>query len=136
MKVSQLLENKVDRNDPEMDEYYDKSTSDGPYYVGWSAQSYEWYGDGDPSSQGRYKPKGDGGQIVAINVPTYEQAQKIADDVERKYNQGTLDPALEAKHGEAHYLLEWHGTFIKPMSKISDWERGSIKYDKPKDFSK
>ncbi len=93
-----------------------------PYAVGWSAQSHEWYGDEGPESkEGRYKPKGDGGEIVAINVPTYEKAVEIQKDIELAAKSGQIK-GLNAKWGKDWSLLDWHGSWIKSMKEIEEWE--------------
>lgn len=137
----------VRRDDEAMLDYEDEGkpetsvAGDAPYYVAWYAQSWEWYGDDDPAKgQGRYKPKGDGGRIVAINVPTYDQAQKIADKLEQDYNEGKFeDKNVYSKHGEDYYILDWHGVDIRPMSKMDEFEKEELNYVhpnfKPVDYS-
>jgi len=52
--------------------------SDAPYAILWHGQYAEWYGDNDPESgEGRYKMKGDAGNVLAKNIPTYAQAEKL-----------------------------------------------------------
>lgn len=139
-----LSEVAVRKTDPDMDEYYadqddadrgrreqEQQVADAPYAVGWSGQSHEWYGD-DDMKRGRYKQKGDGGNIVAINVPSYEMAQKIEAELQQQYENGEL-PFVGGKWGEDHYIVDWHGTYIEPMKNVESWR---FEYDKPKDYSK
>ena len=107
---------------------------DAPYFVRWYAQSYEWYGDGEPEKgEGRYKPKGDGGRIVAINVPTYAQAQKIADKLDSAYENGDFeDQNVYGKHGKNYYILQYQGADISSMSKMDEYDREHLeKYTHP-----
>jgi hypothetical protein len=146
--VETLDEAPLRRDDPEMLDYdmdqeeQAADTADAPYYVGWAAQSWEWYGDGDPADgKGRYKPKGDGGRIVAINVPTFAQAQKIADQLDADYENGDFeDSNVYGKQGMSGYVLDYHGAFVEPMSKMDPFDKEHIeKYVhpnfKPKDYS-
>ena len=134
MRLKEIMEVAVRRDDPEMDDYNDdyaaasQDMKDAPYYVAWHAQSYEWYGDGAPSDgQGRYKPKGDGGRVVAINIPTYDKARQIADKLEASYESGEFeDKNVYGKHGDDGYILEYHGTGIRSMSKMDSYDRETI----------
>ena len=147
MRIKEIMEAAVRRDDPEMMDYNDdymaksQDMADAPYYVAWHAQSYEWYGDGDPADgQGRYKPKGDGGRIVAINVPTYEQAAKISDKLEASFEDGTFeDKNVYGKHGNDGYILEYHGTSIRSMKKLDEFDKETIENAHPrwapKDYS-
>ena len=140
MKLTDILtEVKVHRDDPAMDDMYDdaareeRDTKDAPYYVRWSGQSHEWYGEGGPEEgEGRYKPKGDGGRVVAINVPTYSQAQEIASQLDAAYDENRFpDDSVYADYGKDWYVVDYHGTDIGSMSNLRKWE---YEYDKPKDF--
>lgn len=148
MKIAESLDEvALRRDDPEMAEYdldseeQAQDTKDAPYYVGWHAQSWEWYGDGDPADgKGRYKPKGDGGRVVAINVPTFAQAQKIADQLDSTYENGDFeDKNVYGKQGDSGYVLDYHGSFVNSMSKMDDFEKEELNYVhpnfKPKDYS-
>lgn len=137
-----LAEVKLQRDDPDFDDYYDdrmrdeQNTADAPYAVGWSGQSWEWYGDleNPGKGSGRYKMKGDGGQFVAINVPDFETAQQIENKLEDDYKQHKFyDESVYSKYGEDGYGVDWHGAFIIPMKDVRDSWR--FKYDKPKDYS-
>ena len=110
-----------------------KEMRDAPYFVRWYAQSYEWYGDGSPQQgQGRYKPKGDGGRIVAVNVPTYAQAQAIADKLDDDYEAGHFeDMNVYGKHGKSGYILQYQGSDISPMSKMGDYDKEHLQYVHP-----
>jgi hypothetical protein len=49
----------------------------------------EWYGDGDPAEgEGRYKSKGDAGNVLAKNIPTYAIAQKLLSATEKMSDVG------------------------------------------------
>lgn len=150
MKLAEAYVNEVAlrRDDDEMLDYEDDGkpetsvAGDAPYYVAWYAQSWEWYGDGDPADgKGRYKPKGDGGRIVAINVPTYDQAVKIADKLEQDYNEGNFeDKNVYGKQGDSGYVLDYHGTGIRSMSKMDEFDKEQLERythpnHMPKDFS-
>lgn len=139
MRFKEIMEVAVARNDPEMDEYNDEreekqqDIQDAPYYVAWNAQSWEWYGDDDPSTgKGRYKPKGDGGRIVAINVPTFAKAQKISDQLDLDYENGDFeDKNVYGKQGDAGYVLDYHGTVIRPMARMDDFDKETIAHAHP-----
>lgn len=134
MRLQEIMEVAVHRDDPEMDDYNADSSAkaqenrDAPYYVEWNAQSWEWYGDDEPSSgKGRYKPKGDGGRIVAINVPTYEQAQQIADKIDSDYKSGDFeDQNVYSNKGTGWYILDYHGANIRSMSKLDEFDKEYI----------
>jgi hypothetical protein len=111
------------------------SEKEGSYVVGWNGQYMEWYGNGEPGSgDGRFKAKGDGGAMVAINVPTFEMAQRIADTVKASAVSGGID--LGSKEQGAY--TDFQGVYITPMNELigTDELEMALKYDKPKDFSK
>jgi len=90
-------------------------TDEGPYAIIWHAQYHEWYGTEDPSTNnGRYKPKGDAGSVLAKNIPSYQQAQKLLPKVEKH----TTD------HGEwgqdLMLISQSTGPQIVPMSELKD----------------
>lgn len=119
--------------DEDMDVTNDE-TSEGPYVVGWNGQYMEWYGNGEPGSgDGRFKAKGDGGAMVAYNVPTFEMAQRIAETVKSAAASGGLD--LGSKEDGAY--TDFQGVYITPMKELLGTEEleTALKYDKPKDFS-
>lgn len=134
MRLFEITEVALRRDDPELADYNsersekEQDMKDAPYYVEWNAQSWEWYGDGDPEDgQGRYKPKGDGGRIVAINVPTFAQAQKIADKLDTDYDSGNFeDKNVYGKQGKSGYVLDYHGSNIRSMSKMDDFDKETI----------
>jgi len=113
------------------------SLGDAPYAVGWSGQSHEWYGDLEnpgEEGKGRYKPKGDGGRIVAINVPDYATAQKIEKKLDDSYNAGKFIDGNSVHGGMGDgYYVDYHSAWIRPMHEMDD-EMWRLKYDKPKDF--
>ena len=122
----------------ELDEDMEEETmseEEGPYVVGWNGQYMEWYGNGEPGSgDGRFKAKGDGGAMVAVNVPNFEMAQRIADTVKSAAESGGLD--LGSKEQGAY--TDFQGVYITPMNELigTDELEMALKYDKPKDFSK
>ena len=133
--------------DQEMDPSQDKNaeaqtSASAPYYVAWSGQSHEWYGDGEPSSgNGRYKQKGDGGEVIAINVPDHATAQKIADDLDAKYKNNEFpDTSVYGKWGEDYYLVDYHGAYIAPMAKMDGYNKevlpGRVAAGRVKDYAK
>jgi len=138
-----LAEIALRRDDPDMLDYDAdrgkaqgtdaKEMRDAPYYVEWNAQSWEWYGDDDPSTgSGRYKPKGDGGRIVAINVPTYDKAMAIAGKLDNDYDDGSFeDKNVYGKRGEDGYTLDYHGSNIRSMTKMDDFDKDTIKHAHP-----
>jgi hypothetical protein len=136
--IEYLTEVAVHRDDPEMAEYYGnedeahEELEKAPYAVGWEGQYMEWYsndgGSGPETGEGRWKMKGDGGEIVATNVPTYELAQKIEDQLNDSYNRGDFyDPFVqnyELREDEHSWALtEFHGTFIVPMSQVTKLDK-------------
>ena len=141
-----LHEVKVHRDDPAMDDVYDtdrrkqRDMKDAPYFVRWSGQSLEWYGDdrGPEKGEGRYKPKGDGGKIVAINVPTHEEARKIAAELDNAYQENRFpDKSVYADYGKDWYVVDYQGAYVDSMSNLPKWELQDVQlYDKPKDYSK
>lgn len=140
-----ITEVAVARTDPEMDEYYgdedakDQDMRDAPYYVGWSGQSHEWYGDLNTPGKGngRYKAKGDGGDIVAKNVPTYAQAQEIANKLDQDYEDNKFhDDFVYGKYGEDGYLVDYHGSWINSMSKARGYDKERLQDPHIKDYSK
>lgn len=144
MKLNQILEVRVSLNDPEMDDvgdrnaqerYGDVSSRGAPYAVGWSAQALEWYGDDDPAEgKGRYKPKGDGGKVVAINVPNYETAQRLADKLDADYQADHFyDKNVYGHMGKDYYILQYHGAWVRPMSELDETDH--ISHD-VKDYGK
>jgi len=134
MRFKEIMEVAVRRDDPAMDDYnidrgeQKQEMRDAPYYVSWHAQSWEWYGDGAPSEgNGRYKAKGDGGRITAINISTYEQATEIAGMLDTDYENGNFeDENVFGRRGEDGYVLDYHGTDIGSMSKMDDFDKETI----------
>lgn len=109
----------------------------GPYAVGWSAQSHEWYGnEGPETKQGRYKPKGDGGEIVAINVPDLQTAKLIANRLDQSYDSDQFyDKSVYARHGKDWYINQYHGAWIKPMRDVEEYQLKYLPRD-VKDYQK
>jgi hypothetical protein len=101
------------------------NNAQAPYYVGWSGQSHEWYGDGPPSQgEGRYKQKGDGGKVVAINVPDYATAKSIADKLDSEYHAKNFsDDSVYNQWGEDYYLVDYHGAYVQSMSKMDGYHK-------------
>ncbi|TFH08896.1 MAG: hypothetical protein E4H14_05515 [Candidatus Thorarchaeota archaeon] len=141
MKLRHVFEVRVGYNDPEMAELNRQnftpttSTREGPYAVGWSAQSHEWYGDDDPSTRdGRYKSKGNGGEVIAINIPTYQTAQQLADKLDADYESKRFyDKNVYSHMGKDWYILQYHGAWVRPMSELEEDDHISRNV---KDFSK
>jgi len=145
MKIRDITKYKLSevalrRDDEDWDDYSDErsepdqETADAPYFVEWDAQSWEWYGDDDPATgSGRYKPKGGGGRVVAINVPDYETAQKIANKLDDDYNTGDFeDKNVYGKQGKDYYVLDYHGSNIRAMSKMDEWTERELKHVHPR----
>ena len=94
---------------------------DAPYAIIWHAQYHEWYGAGDPETgEGRYKPKGDAGAVLAKNIPSYQQAQELL-----------TNPKIEKvaqEHGEwgrdLMLISQSTGPQIVPMSELKDHFHG------------
>lgn len=145
MKILNVLtERNIRKNDPAMDDYYDDketeeaNVKDAPYAVGWSGQYHEWYGDEGPESgKGRYKPKGDGGDFVAINVPTYAMAEKIAQKL-----QDDLKGEDMGEWGKSWGVVDFADVWVIPMSELDEYDRdrlaSTMRYEsnKIKDYSK
>lgn len=153
--LSGLCEATVRTVDPEMDEYYadkdeeDAAMADGyenpnEYVVGWSAQLHEWYGDDEPGvGNGRYKQKGDGGRVVAINVPDHGQAAQIEDELTRK-----LNAEDHGEYGDYQYLTgietfvvstpEFNSRFWYGKGKDREFDQGYYDFETrgAKDFKK
>lgn len=95
----------------------------GPYAVGWTGNYFEWYGEGDPDQggRGRYKGKGDGGAIVAINIPEYQTAKEMADELDRKYEKGEFeDKFVYNKPGEDYGYTRYQGAWVVSMNELED----------------
>jgi len=132
-------------NDPHMETWKNETAppiGNAPYAVGWSAQSWEWYGGDDgtgdmagpETGRGRYKPKGDGGEIVAINVPDYNTAlaiKKRIDQAAQKAEYRDFEP-LKYEHGKHGFLLDDYSSWIEPMSNAENMPKGwSLQYPDP-----
>ena len=94
-------------------------TDEGPYAIVWHAQYHEWYGAGEPSTEdGRYKPKGDAGSVLAKNIPSYQQAQELLPKVEK----------VAKEHGEwgkdLMLISQSTGPMVVPMSELKDHFHG------------
>ena len=134
MRFKEIMEVAVRRNDPEMDEYgadreeKARDMKDAPYYVAWYAQSWEWYGDGAPEDgQGRYKPKGNGGRITAININSYDKAVEIANKLDAEYESGEFeDKNVYGKQGVDGYVLDYQDADVRSMSKMDDYDKETI----------
>jgi len=139
MKLKEITKQKLAevalrRDDPDWDDFDDeqeevsRGMKDAPYYIEWNAQSWEWYGDDSPESgSGRYKPKGDGGRVVAINVPTFDKAQEIADKLDASYDDGNFeDKNVYGNRGEDGYVLDYHGSNIRSMSRMDDFTKETL----------
>jgi len=137
-----LVEIAVRRDDPDMLDYDAergvsqgtdaKEMKDAPYYVSWAAQSWEWYGDGDPADgNGRFKAKGDGGRVVAINVPTHEKAIAIAQKLDADYKSGDFEDKNVYAKSDDYYRLEYHGSDVSSMSKMDDYDKDTIAHAHP-----
>jgi len=134
MRFKEIMEVAVHRDDPAMDDYNidrgekEQDMKDAPYYVAWTAQSWEWYGEGAPEDgNGRYKPKGDGGRVVAINIPEYEKAMQIADKLAADYESGEFeDKNVYGRRGDSGYVLDYHGADIGSMAKMDDYDKETI----------
>ena len=127
--------------DPEMDDYFDvedekqKDMASAPYYVSWHRQSWEWYGNED-TGQGRFKPKGDGGAIVAINVPSYDEAQKIANKLDSDYEENKFyDDSVYAEKDD-YYQVQYQGSNIGSMKDLEKWYLETYSDRNTKDYSK
>lgn len=130
MKILNILtERNIGKTDPAMDDYYDEkdaeqaNVKDAPYAVGWDGQYHEWYGDEGPETgKGRYKPKPGGAGFAAINVPTYEMAEKIAADLEEKLKQEE-----GGEWGKDWGVVDVGDVWIRPMSSLDEWDQDEIK---------
>lgn len=113
-----------------------------PYFVGWSGQAHEWYGNGSPESgDGRYKPKGNSGEIVAINIPTHEMALEIADKLDNDYkNNSFYDKFVYAEPGEDYSITDYAGAYVMSMSKMDQHDERDLSHliasGKVRDYSK
>lgn len=110
----------------------------GTYVVRWTGQSHEWYGDGPPSSNdGRYKQKGDGGKIIAYNVPR-EQAVRMVDQLDRSYKNKTFyDKSVYGKWGKDYYMVDYEGARAYPVEAADPEELyWDLKYANAEDYSK
>lgn len=113
-----LSEGKLKRGDVDLEEYYqdqaeeDKESSDSPYAVGWSGQTYSTYGKS-------YKPKGEGGELTNLNVATYREAKKLADKLDDDYKRDKFyETMVYAKKGEGGDSIEYYGAFVIPMKTL------------------
>ena len=135
MRLKDIMEVAVRRDDPEMMDYgverneKEQDSKDAPYYVSWTAQSWEWYGDGGPDDgNGRYKAKGDGGRVVAINIASHAQAMQIAQKLDDDYKSGDFPDKNVYGHRDSDgYYLEYHGSDVSSMSKMDSYDKEMIK---------
>ena len=90
---------------------------EGPYAIVWHGQTLEWYGDGDPAEgEGRYKAKGDAGNILAKNIPTYAIAQKLLSTTAKMSDVGDA-----GDHGKDGWLItNSSAPEIVPMSELGE----------------
>lgn len=102
-----------------------------PYYVFWTGQSYEWYGDDDPESgEGRYKPKGDSGEIVAINIKDRDTANTIAKKLDDQFNNGSFpNKAVYGRWDKDYNIVNYEGAHVKSMRKMGGYEKEMMQYD-------
>lgn len=142
LKLAGLQEADVIRStSPEMDDYHDEKTPQETYMVAWSAQSHEWYGQGDPEDgNGRYKAKGDGGDVIAINVPDEHTANKLLDDLNKR-----LESENFGEVGKDYYYLSDTDAYVDTMTNYKkrfthggsfDQEYFNYETKNAKDFSK
>ena len=102
-----------------------------PYYVFWTGQSYEWYGDDAPESgEGRYKPKGDSGEIVAINIKDRDAANTIAKKLDDQFNNGSFpNKAVYGRWDKDYNIVNYEGAHVKSMRKMGGYEKEMMQYD-------
>ena len=139
MKLEDIKEARVHRNDPAMDDVYDEkhaedtNRSEAPYYVGWDGQGLEWYSatdenDGPESGRGRYKNKFAGG-IVAINIPDYETAKKVADELEKSYEDHKFyDPSVYNDYGHDWWVSEYYGSYVRSMKDMDEMDKYEVQH--------
>jgi hypothetical protein len=91
--------------------------SDAPYAILWHGQYAEWYGDGDPDTgEGRYKMKGDAGEVLAKNIPTYAQAEKLLPRVSKMGHVGE-----RGEWGKDHsVVMQASDPMIVPMKELGE----------------
>jgi hypothetical protein len=111
LKLAGLNEAVIRTTDTEMDDYYDTAPEE-TYVVAWTAQYWEWYGNSDPQEgDGRYKAKGDGGEVIAINVPDKNTATALLDDLNKR-----LESEDFGKAGVDHSYLSGVDAYVDTMT--------------------
>lgn len=143
--LKDLLETRLRRDDEEFDLYAQDqelekqdqardAIENGPWYVAWSGQSYEFYGEDPANNDGRYKPKGDGGRIVAINMKKAD-AEKLAAHLDEQYENKTFpDESVYGRFGKDWYIVEYHGAYAKSMTELDEADIEMMKHYNPKDY--
>ena len=93
-----------------------------PYAVIYTGQALEWYGN-DEMTEGRYKNKGQGGKILAINIPTMEMAIRVTEEMRKRI----LEPrnlegtGINGRKGRDWYITEYDGVFTCSMNELSKY---------------
>lgn len=92
------------------------------FAVFWTGQLREWYGD-DNFKVGRYKNKGQGGQVLAINIPTFDMAKKVKVEMERKLFEprNLVYTYIKGKEGRDMFLVDYDGISVTPMVGLFDY---------------
>ena len=92
-----------------------------PYAVVYGGQASEWYGN-DEMTEGRYKNKGQGGKILAINIPSMEMALNVTTEMEKKlYEPRNLQgTGIHGRKGRDRFIVTDVVIFPISMSALKD----------------
>lgn len=106
----------------EMSPKFEQKDYNAPYAVIYTGQQLEWYGN-DEMTEGRYKDKGQGGRILAINIPTKEMAARVKEEMERKLFEpkNLLGTGINGRKGRDWFIVDYEGIFICSMSELGDF---------------
>lgn len=93
-----------------------------PYAVIYTGQALEWYGN-EEMTEGRYKNKGQGGKILAINIPTMEMAIRVTLEMRNRMLEpiNLVGTGIGGKRGKDWYITDYDGVFPCSMNELSKY---------------
>jgi len=93
-----------------------------PYAVIYTGQALEWYGN-EEMTEGRYKNKGQGGKILAINIPTGEMANRVAEEMRVKLFEpkNLVGTGINGRKGKDRYITDFDRVFFCHMNELNKY---------------
>jgi hypothetical protein len=93
-----------------------------PYAVIYTGQALEWYGN-EEMTEGRYKNKGQGGKILAINIPTGEMANRVAEEMRVKLFEprNLVGTGINGKKGRDWFITDFDRVFFCHMNELNEY---------------